>query len=82
MSTSNLKETFSPVARCESIRYLLAHAALLNWEIEAMDVKLAYLHGVLDEEIYMEQLEGFLAQGEENKVCRLIRSLYRLKQAG
>ena len=47
-----------------------------------MDVKLAYLHGVLDEEIYMEQLEGFIAKGEENKVCRLIRSLYRLKQAG
>ena len=47
-----------------------------------MDVKLAYLHGVLDEEIYMEQLEGFLAQGEEHKVCKLVRSLYRLKQAG
>ena len=60
------EETFSPVARYESIRYLLAHVALLNWEIEAMDVKLAYLHGVLDEEIYMEQLEGFIAQGEEN----------------
>ena len=66
------EETFSPVARYESIRYLLAHAALLNWEIEAMDVKLAYLHGVLDEEIYMEQPEGFIAKGEENKVCRLI----------
>ena len=66
----------------ESIRYLLAHAALLNWEIEAMDVKLAYLHGVLDEEIYMEQPEGFIAKGEENKVCRLVRSLYGLKQAG
>ena len=76
------EETFSPVARYESIRYLLAHAALLDWEIEAMDVKLAYLHGVLDEEIYMEQPEGFIAQGEENKVCKLIRSLYGLKQAG
>ena len=76
------EETFSPVARYESIRYLLAHAALLDWEIEAMDVKLAYLHGVLNEEIYMEQPEGFIAQGEENKVCRLVRSLYGLKQAG
>ena len=76
------EETFSPVARYESIRYLLAHAALLDWEIEAMDVKLAYLHGVLDEEIYMEQPEGFIAKGEENKVCRLIQSLYGLKQAG
>ena len=76
------EETFSPVARDESIRYLLAHAALQDWEIEAMDVKLAYLHGVLDEEIYMEQPEGFIAKGEENKVCRLVRSLYGLKQAG
>ena len=76
------EETFSPVARYESIRYLLAHVALLDWEIEAMDVKLAYLHGVLDEEIYMEQPEGFIAKGEENKVCRLVRSLYGLKQAG
>ena len=76
------KETFSPVARYESIRYLLAHAALLDWEIKAMDVKLAYLHRVLEEEIYMEQPEGFIAKGEENKVCKLIQSLYGLKQAG
>ena len=76
------EETFSPVARYESIRYLLAHAALQDWEIKAMDVKLAYLHGVLDEEIYMEQPEGFVAQGNEDKVCRLVHSLYRLKQVG
>ena len=47
-----------------------------------MDVKLAYLHGVLDKEIYMEQPEGFIAKGEENKVCRLVQFLYGLKQAG
>ena len=62
------EETFSPVARYESIRYLLTHAALQDWEIKAMDVKLAYLHRVLKEEIYMEQPEGFIAQGEEDKV--------------
>ena len=78
----NYKETFSPVARYESIRYLLAHAALQDWEIKAMDVKLAYLHGVLEEDIYMEQPEGFVAQGEEDKVCKLVCSLYGLKQAG
>ena len=47
-----------------------------------MDVKLAYLHRVLEEEIYMEQPEGFVEQGDEDKVCRLVRSLYGLKQAG
>ena len=65
------EETFSLVARYKSIRYLLAHTALHNWEIEAMDVKLAYLHGVLEEEIYMEQPEGFIAKGDEDKVCNL-----------
>ena len=47
-----------------------------------MYVKLAYLHGVLDEGIYMEQPEGFIAKGDKNKVCRLVQSLYGLKQAG
>ena len=47
-----------------------------------MDVKLAYLNGVLEEEIYMEQPEGFVAQGDEDKVCKLVHSLYGLKQAG
>ena len=66
------EETFSPVVRYKSIQYLLAHAALQDWEIEAMDVKLTYLHRVLEEEIYMEQPEGFMEKGEENKVCRLV----------
>ena len=47
-----------------------------------MDAKLTYLHGVLEEEIYVEQLEGFIAQGQEDKVCKLVCSLYGLKQAG
>ena len=76
------EETFSSVVRYESIQYLLTHAALQDWEIEAMDVKLAYLHEVPEEEIYMEQPEGFIAQGDEDKVCRLMRSLCRLKQVG
>ena len=76
------EETFSPVVRYESIRYLLTHAALQDWEIEAMDVKLAYLHGVLEEEIDMEKPEGFIAKGDKDKVCKHICSLYRLKQAG
>ena len=42
---------------------------------------MAYLHGVLKEEIYMEQLEGFIAEGDNDKVCKLVHSLYGLKQA-
>ena len=78
----NYKETFSPVAIYKSIQYLLIHVALQDWEIEAMDVKLAYLHRVLEEKIYMEQPDRFIAKGEGNKVCRLMCSLYGLKQAG
>ena len=75
------EETFSLVARYKSVRYLLTHATPQDWEIGAMDIKLAYLHRVLVEEIYMEQLEGFIAQGDEDKVCKLMHSLYGLKQA-
>ena len=78
----NYEETFSPVTRYKSIHYLLAHAALDDWEIEAMDVKTVYLYGKLKEEIYMAQPEGFIKSGQENKVCRLLKSIYGLKQAG
>jgi hypothetical protein len=74
-------ETFSPVACFESIRLLLALAALEDWEIHQLDVKSAFLNGVLEEEIYMEQPEGFIIAGQENKVCRLKKAIYGLKQA-
>ena len=73
------EETFSPVTRYKSIRYLLAHAALEGWEIEAMDVKTAYLYSELKEEIYMAQPEGFIKSGQEHKVCKLVKSIYGLK---
>ena len=74
-------ETFSPVARFESLRMLLALAALEDWHIHQMDVKSAFLNGVLDEEIYMEQPQGFITTGAETKVCRLSKAIYGLKQA-
>ena len=52
-------DTYSPVTRITSIRMILAIAALLNLEVHQMDVKTAFLNGVLDEEIYMEQSECF-----------------------
>ena len=75
------EETFSPVARFETIRLMFALAALYDWEIEALDVKTAFLFGELDEEIYMEQPEGFVVKGQESKVCRLRKAIYGLKQA-
>ncbi|WJZ95257.1 hypothetical protein VitviT2T_014041 [Vitis vinifera] len=74
-------DTYSPVTRINSIRMVLAIAALRNLEIHQMDVKTAFLNGDLDEEIYMEQPEGFSAPGQEKKVCKLVKSLYGLKQA-
>ena len=74
-------DTYSPVSRITSIRTLIAIASLNNMEIHQMDVKTAFLNGELDEEIYMEQPEGFVVQGQENKVCKLVKSLYGLKQA-
>ena len=74
-------DTYSPVTRITFIRMVLAIAALRNLEIHQMDVKTAFLNGDLDEEIYMEQPEGFVAPGQEKKVCKLVKSLYGLKQA-
>ena len=74
-------ETFSPIARFESLRLLLALAALEDWHIHQMDVKSAFLNGELEEEIFMEQPKGFIVAGQETLVCRLKKALYGLKQA-
>ena len=74
-------DTYSPVTRINSIRMVLAIAALKDLEVHQMDVKTAFLNGDLNEEIYMEQPEGFSAPRQEMKVCRLVKSLYGLKQA-
>ena len=57
-------------------------AALENWTISGLDVRNTYLYGVLDEEIYMEQPEGFRVPNLEHHVTRLKKALYSLKQAG
>ena len=51
----------------------------MNLELYQMDVKTSFLNGELDKEIYMEQLVGFITQGQEHKVCRLLKSIYGLK---
>ena len=65
-------DTYSPVARIATIRVLLALAAAYGLLVHQMDVKTAFLYGELEEEIYMEQPNGFVVLGEENKVCILI----------
>ena len=74
-------EVFSPVVKHTTIRMLLAMVAKRNWELEQLDVKTAFLHGGLEETIYMSKPEGFISPGNENKVCLLKRSIYGLKQA-
>ena len=74
-------DTYSPMTRLNSIRTVLAIVALRNLEIHQMDVKTTFLNRELDEEIYMEQSEGFSTLRQEKKVCRLVKSLYGLKQA-
>ena len=75
------EETFSPVAMLKSIRILLSIAAVLDYEIWQMDVKTAFLNGHLEENIYMQQPDGFIQKGQEHMVCKLQRSIYGLKQA-
>eukprot|EP00253_Pinus_taeda_P021368 PITA_21368 len=74
-------EIFSPVVKIVSIRIVLALVSLLDLELQQLDVKTAFLHGDLDEEIYMEQPEGFVQHRNKKFVYRLKKSLYGLKQS-
>ena len=74
-------EVYAPVAKYKSIRTMLAIGNQLDLEIHQMDVVAAFLNGDLDEDIYMKQPEGFVDQNNPNKVCKLKKSLYGLKQS-
>ena len=74
-------ETFSPVSTKDSFRLIIALVAHFDLELHQIDVKTAFLNGDLSEEVYMLQPEGFKANGKENIVFRLKRSIYGLKQA-
>ena len=77
----DFNETFAPVARMETIRIVLALAAQMELPIYQLDVKSAFLNGELQEEVYVEQPEGYVIKGKEDKVYRLHKALYGLKQA-
>lgn len=74
-------EIFSPVVKLVSIRTVLALTALLDLELEQLDVKTTFLHGDLDEEIYMDQPEGFVQGRSRRLVCKLRKSLDGLRQS-
>jgi hypothetical protein len=74
-------DTYSPVARLTTIRVLLSLAASHGLLVHQMDVKIAFLNGELEEEIYMIQPGGYVVKCQEDKVCKLVKSLYGLKQA-
>ena len=81
VSGIDYNETFAPVAKYKSIRIVLALAAQLDLDLHQMDVKTAFLNGTITEEIYMQQPEGFVTAAYQDKVCKINRGLYGLKQS-
>ena len=73
-------ETFAPVAKMVIVRVFLAVAAAMDWEVHQMDVHNAFLHGDLEEQVYVKLPPGFQV-GTPGQVCKLRKLLYRLKQA-
>ena len=74
-------DTFYLVAKMTYVRLFISLTATYNWDVHQLDIKNVFLHGDLQEEVYMEQPPRFVTQGEVGKVCRLRKSLYGLKQS-
>jgi hypothetical protein len=74
------EETFSHVSQYTSICTIISFAASMVWRLHHMDVKIAFLNGDIEEEVYIEQPDGFVIHEKESHVCRLNKALYGLKQ--
>jgi hypothetical protein len=75
------EETFSRVAKYTSIRAIIALATKMKWKLHQMDVKTTFLNGVIKEEVYIEQPQGFEVEDRKTHVCRLKKALYGLKKS-
>jgi hypothetical protein len=75
------EETFAPLARYTSIRTIIDLTAKMKWKLHQMDVKTTFLNGVIEEEVYIEQPQGFEVEDRKSHVCKLKKPLYGLKQA-
>uniref|UniRef100_A0A2N9I2X8 Reverse transcriptase Ty1/copia-type domain-containing protein n=1 Tax=Fagus sylvatica TaxID=28930 RepID=A0A2N9I2X8_FAGSY len=76
----DFNETFSPVIKPPTVRLVLSLAVSLNWPLRQLDVKNAFLHGTLNEEVYMTQPQGYIDPIHPHYVCKLQKSIYGLKQ--
>ncbi|KAH9799567.1 retrovirus-related pol polyprotein from transposon RE2 [Citrus sinensis] len=74
-------ETFSPVVKASTVRVVLSIAVMNNWILRQIDVNNAFLNGILDQEVYMAQPEGFVNSQKPQHICKLRKAIYGLKQA-
>ncbi len=75
------EDTFNPIVKAATIRIVLSLAVSKGWSLRQLDVKNVFLHGVLEEEVYMNQLPGYEKKSLYNYVCKLDKDLYGLKHA-
>jgi hypothetical protein len=73
------EETFSLVAEYTSIREVASLISFIGWRIHQVDVKITFLNGIIEEEVYIMQLQGFEVNGKESQVFKLKKALYGLK---